>query len=267
MLCGARRAWRSRSRATRGRNSTPRTISPSSRAPALPRSAISSRAVCWNRTRRSANSSRPPPTRRARSSKPPHIIMVFDEFELRHPRDPGHQAPARLRRALQVERRQAALADGRRRGGPELVHRIQRAHGPVGALVRALRRFRHAHRGGPGRARPAEYAAPVRLQDLHALSDVRRVPERAAFPDHCRHPELPRLRRRSARTSSTRIRSTSTRRRTRSRSSAARTRCSCSSIRRRTTFPGTSASVPISRPNGAISATGPMSTSICGAST
>ena len=36
---------------------------------------------------------------------------------------------------------------------------------------------------GPRRARTAARAAPLRLQDLHVLSDVRCVPERAAFPD------------------------------------------------------------------------------------
>ena len=44
--------------------------------------------------------------------------------ELRCARHSGHQAAARLRLALPVERRQAALADGRGGGGPELVHRI-----------------------------------------------------------------------------------------------------------------------------------------------
>ena len=34
--------------------------------------------------------------------KPPHIIMVFDEFEFRRARDPGREGPGRLRRALQV---------------------------------------------------------------------------------------------------------------------------------------------------------------------
>ncbi len=45
-------------------------------------------------------------------SKPPHIVMVFDEFELRRACDPGHQAPGRIRRAFQVERRHAAQPDG-----------------------------------------------------------------------------------------------------------------------------------------------------------
>ena len=34
--------------------------------------------------------------------KPPHIIMVHDEFELRHPRHPRRESPRGLRRALQI---------------------------------------------------------------------------------------------------------------------------------------------------------------------
>ena len=198
--------------------------------------------------------------------KPPHIVMVFDEFELRHPRRAGRQGAGRLRRAFQVERRPAAQPDGRRRGRTELVHRIQRAHGIVGALLWAFRGFRHAYRRRARGARPAAHLEEMRLQDLHALSDVRRVPQRATLPADRRHPELPRFQRRSAPISSIPTRSISTRRRRRSPRRAARTRCSCWSTPRRTTFRGISASVLIWRRNGRISATGRTWTSICGVS-
>ena len=42
------------------------------------------------------------------TQKPPHIVMVLDEFELRHLRSARHQGAARLSRLLQVGRRRAA---------------------------------------------------------------------------------------------------------------------------------------------------------------
>ena len=48
-----------------------------------------------------------------------------------------------------------ALVRGRGRRRTELVHRVQRAHRIVGALLRALRRVGHPARRRPGQARPA----------------------------------------------------------------------------------------------------------------
>ena len=107
-------------------------------------------------------------------------------IELRHPHGAGHQGAERLRRAFPVVRRQGAQFPGRRRRRAELVHRIQRAGGPVGALVRPLRLFRHAHRRRPRRARAAGRAAPLRLSHVFALSGARRLHERAQLPDHDR---------------------------------------------------------------------------------
>ena len=105
------------------------------------------------------------------------------------------------------------IAHGRRRGRPELVHRIQRADRPVGALLWALRRFRHAHRGRARRARPAAGAAataatrPSRSIRCTARSSARATSSR---PPASSTSSMPR---RSARISSSRTRSISTRRR------------------------------------------------------
>ena len=109
----------------------------------------------------------------------PHIVMVFDEGSFDITRDARRQGLAGLQRSLPLVRRQVARAAGRGRGRAELVHRIQRADRALGALVRALRRFRHPHRRRPRRARPAARAAPLRLQDLQPLSDVGLVRRRA----------------------------------------------------------------------------------------
>ena len=77
-------------------------------------------------------------------------------------------------------------------GGAELVHRIQCAGRAVVALVRPLLLFRDPHRLGPRRARPADGAAPLRLQHDVALSGLWRLHERAQLPHHHRHPALPR---------------------------------------------------------------------------
>ena len=104
------------------------------------------------------------PAGTCRSSRQlPHIVMVFDEFELRPERRARRQAPARLPASLRVVRRKAAHVDRGGRGRSQLVHRIQRADRPVGALLWALRRFRHPYRGRTGRARAAARAAALRL--------------------------------------------------------------------------------------------------------
>ena len=103
----------------------------------------------------------------------------------------------------------------------------------------------------------------MRLQDLHALSDVRRVPERAisSRAPGSRGSSIPRT---LGRTSSIRTDSISTKRCRRSRSAQASSRCSCSSTRRTTISREDFRSGPTWRRNGASSATGRRSTSICG---
>ena len=115
-------------------------------------------------------------------AKRPHIIMVLDESSFDISTVAGVNVPPGYRDHFKSVRRQAAVIRGRGHRRPDLVHRIQCADRPVGALVRSLRLFRHPHRGRPGRARPAERAAALRLQDLHALSGRGRVPERAQLP-------------------------------------------------------------------------------------
>ncbi len=117
------------------------------------------------------------------TAKRPHIIMLLDEFELRRHLGARHQGAGRIHRLFQVERRQAAHHD---RGGdrrPDLVHRVQRADRPVGALVRRSEILRHADRRRPGHARAAAGPAALRLQDRLALSDLWRLPRRARLPE------------------------------------------------------------------------------------
>ena len=67
--------------------------------------------------------------------KPPHIILVHDEFELRHPRRARHQGAGRLRQPLQVLRRQGAATSSPRA-------RAARAGTPSTTCSRASRRAR-----------------------------------------------------------------------------------------------------------------------------
>ena len=111
-------------------------------------------------------------------------------IELRHPGRPRRQGAAGLRFPFPVLRRQGAPFPGRGRRRPELVHRVQRAGGPVGALVRAVRLFRDADRRRAGRARPADGVAPLRLPHLLDLPGARRLHERAQLPDQHRDAEF-----------------------------------------------------------------------------
>ena len=117
------------------------------------------------------------------TAKRPHIIMLLDEFELRRHRCARHQGAGRIHRLFQVERRQAADHDRGVDRRPDLVHRIQRADRPVGALVRRSEVLRHADRRRPRDARTAAGAAALRLQDRLALSDLWRLPQRARLPE------------------------------------------------------------------------------------
>ena len=63
----------------------------------------------------------------------------------------------------------------------------------TGLSVRSYGRFAEAVTrlaNGPGPARPAQCAAPLRLPHRHHLSLSRRLPRRAQLPDHDRHREL-----------------------------------------------------------------------------
>ena len=103
--------------------------------------------------------------------------------ELRRHLGAWHQGAGRIHRLFQVERRQAADHDRGVDRRPDLVHRIQRADRPVGALVRRSEVLRHADRRRPRDARTAAGAAALRLQDRLALSDLWRLPQRARLPE------------------------------------------------------------------------------------
>ena len=127
--------------------------------------------------------------------KPPHIILILDEFEFRHHRCAGNKGSCRLRPALPLVRRQDAVICRRRRGRSDLVFRIQRLDRPVRALLRALRLFRHPHRSRPRRPRTAACVEPVRLPDFYALSGPGRVHECARLPEDHRHRAISRRQR------------------------------------------------------------------------
>ncbi len=97
------------------------------------------------------------------TARRPHIILLLDEFELRYLAGAGHQGAGGLCRFLQVGRWQDADLRGRGRGRADLVHGIQRADGPLGALVRQDAVLRHAHRRRPHQPRPAAVAEALRL--------------------------------------------------------------------------------------------------------
>ena len=88
------------------------------------------------------------PTMEAENCQPPaklpHIVLVFDEFELRCHADAGNQGQSELPAALSLVRRQGAQIAGRGSRWSELVHRIQRADRAVGTLLRAVCRVRYA---------------------------------------------------------------------------------------------------------------------------
>ena len=88
---------------------------------------------------------------------------------------PGVKVPPDYQSHFRSFDGKAAHLPRRRRRRPDLVHRIQRAERPVGALLRPLRRFRHADRRRPRHAQPAERAAQLRLSHLQRLSLARRV--------------------------------------------------------------------------------------------
>ena len=103
----------------------------------------------WSPTAESADGHVLPPAQNRRTSS---WCTTRSSFDIRwRPASRCRRATART--SSRSTARSELPGGGRRR--PELVHRVQRARRPVGALVRPLRLFRHADRRRPGRARPA----------------------------------------------------------------------------------------------------------------
>ena len=118
----------------------------------------------------------------------PHIIMIHDESSFDIRQADGVKVPpgygSHFKSFDGKERKFLAESNG----GASWFTEYNVLAGPVVALVRPLLLFRHPHRVGPGRARTAAGAAPLRLQHPLALSGLRRLHERARLPDHHRHP-------------------------------------------------------------------------------
>ena len=117
------------------------------------------------------------------TAKRPHIIMLLDESSFDVTSAPGIKVPAGYADYFKSSdgKQRTMIAEVDRRA--DLVHRIQRADRPVGALVRRSEVLRHADRRRPGDARTAAGAAALRLQDHLALSDLWRLPRRAHLPE------------------------------------------------------------------------------------
>ena len=183
-------------------------------------------------------------------SKPPHIIMVFDESSFDIRAVPGVKVPAGYGEHFKSfdGKQRSLIVEGA--GGPSwfteynvLTGLSARSYGRFADFVTRIAAGR-VERGLP------QALAEMRLQDLHALSDVGAFLSARNFQQTRRHPELPqfgsagcewpRSRRVLFQQGGGHDRE----------SSAARIRCSCWSTRRRTTSRGTSASVPIWRRNG-----------------
>ena len=107
--------------------------------------------------------------------------------EFRYSQRPGREGAGRLWPPFRIGRRQVPHADHRGRRRTDLVHRIQRAHRALHPVFRPHEFLRHASRRRPHQARAAAGVAPLRLQDLHALSRLRRLPERAPIPEKRRY--------------------------------------------------------------------------------
>ena len=93
------------------------------------------------------------------AGKLPHIILLHDESSFDITAAPGIKVPSGLSPAFQVVRRRVTATRGRRRRRAELVHRVQRAHRTVGALLWPFRHVGNAHCGRAGCARAAACAA------------------------------------------------------------------------------------------------------------
>ena len=108
--------------------------------------------------------------------KLPHIVMVFDESSFDATVLPDVQVPPNYRGPVPLVRRQDALVRGRGRRRPELVHRIQRAHRTVRALLWPLRQSPSP--GWPpgassaGCPMPCASAATAPTASIHGSADL-----------------------------------------------------------------------------------------------
>ena len=98
--------------------------------------------------------------------KPPHIILLHDESSFDITVAPGVNVPVGYRQAFPVVRRQDAQASGGGRRRTKLVHRIQRAYGSLGSIVRPVCDRRHAHGRRTYLSRSAARVAAMRLRDV-----------------------------------------------------------------------------------------------------
>ena len=133
---------------------------------------------------------RPRPRPASRAQRLPHIILVLDESSFDISTVAGVKVPPGYQSHFRSFDGKERTLPGRRRGRADLVHRVQRAERPFGALVRPLRRVRDADRRRPRHAKPAERAAQLRLSHLQRLSLARRLSQRAQFPEDARHRSL-----------------------------------------------------------------------------
>ena len=116
------------------------------------------------------------------AKKPPHIIMVLDESSFDIGVVPGVKVPDGYAAHFQSFDGKARKLLVEATGGPTWYTEYNVLTGPVGAFVRTAGLLCDPHRRRARRARPAEVPAALRLQDFHALSGVRRVPQRAKLP-------------------------------------------------------------------------------------
>ena len=119
--------------------------------------------------------------------KLPHIILLHDEFELRHHRCSWHESSAGLSTAFSIVRWRGAQDGGGRRWRSQLVYRIQCTDRAVRAFLRTLCDIGDTYCSRPRRARATECTHALRLQDFQPLSILRRISGLAWFSDDGGH--------------------------------------------------------------------------------
>ena len=118
----------------------------------------------------------------------PHIIMIHDESSFDIRQAPGVKVPPGYGGHFTSFDGKARKFLAESNGGPSWFTEYNVL---AGLSSRSFGRFSYfvtRIATGPGRARPAAGAAPLRLQHRLAVSGLWRVHERAQFPDHHRHP-------------------------------------------------------------------------------